>query len=160
MTHTIFAAIRTALKNDPASARNGLANMGLPLTAIDRIASMDDETLDEMVAKNVIRLNVDLCTLMQLRTLPDLIAEYIRRGASNDLMMTLLGVSPREIALQRAALGVPAALGRGSSVDQYSRERVRTLWQTLTDTRRADRLLMIADQFPMWSLTAIYGAIK
>jgi len=160
MTHIIFSAIRTALQDDPESARSSLTNMGLPLTAIDRIAVMDDEAIRELVAKNVIRISVDLCTLMQQRTLPDLIGEYIRRRASNELMISLLGVSQREIALQRAALGVPAAPGRSLTVDDYSRERIATLWETLSTTRRADRLLLIADKFPMWTLTAVYGAIK
>lgn len=160
MNSTLLHAIHTALMSNPEAARLELVAMGVSHSAVDRLAGLSASDVPTLAALNVVQISINYEALAGLHSLDELAEIYFKRGATTELLERVLGLTTREIALQRAGLGLTAPLGRTPVIDEVSHTKARELHRTLSHLPLAERLLAIHDRLPMWPLTSIYAAIR
>jgi hypothetical protein len=91
-----------------------------------------------------------------------LISRLIQRGASQDVMAALFGMSTNELVARRRALGVPeSAGGRCRLPVQRERDAIVDRWYYLEKDEPCPRrrLLQLADSFD-WPVAALWRTIR
>jgi hypothetical protein len=137
-----------------------LAMLGVSPAAIRHLRSLTAPDDIDLAAKALTRLELCPQVLAEQPSFAELVGAYVRRGASTDMLTELLGLSIREIAVQRAAVGVSVPTGRPPGLDESSIDRVRAVWMQLDHLPRAIRLLSLAERLPMWPFASLYAAVK
>lgn len=160
MIAALLMAIHDALKADPESARCELMAMGVRPSAINRLAALHAKDVPTLAALNVVQISIDYEALAGLHTAEELSEIFLQRGATNELLERVLGLTQREIALQRAVVGIAATAGRPAGIDEVSTAKVLELNRTLGHLPFAERLLAVHDRMPMWPLASIWQVIR
>lgn len=88
-----------------------------------------------------------------------LVQRYLRAGASNELMSRVLGLSRREIDIERQAMGLVGRVGRRLMPDEMERDDLVQLWNRLSAIPRAARYLAVWEHYPTHSLAAIHACL-
>jgi hypothetical protein len=160
MKTRILKAILEGIQENPAKAMTDLAELGVPRGAIDQLLTMDPTRALECAQQAITRVDVHHATLAQLPCEVHLLAQYLQHGAGNDLIVELLGLTRRQVSLQRAALGADAAPGRPATLDDATARAAQAMWQTLSTVPRAQRLLLLHTRWPMYTLASLYAAVR
>ena len=165
MNTTLLTAIHTALNAEQtsdlgSSARQELLRMGARPSAVDRLANFTVSELPALAARNVLQIHINYEALANLHTLVELAEIYIKRNASNEMLESILGLSTREVAQQRAVLGVSSVSGRPPSLTDDAIAKVTDLNQSLAHLPLAERLIAIHDRLPFWPLASIYAVVR
>jgi hypothetical protein len=155
----LLRLIYTSLKTDNMGTRAELVALGLTDGCVDRITHLDDDDLAIAASKPIFSLRLERERLAGLYDMGHITREYLTRGASNDLVRTFLGLSEREIRVQRQAQALPANTGRPLQIDAATQDTIRQAWAALS-LPRAERLLHVAQQYPMYSITSLWAVVR
>lgn len=88
-----------------------------------------------------------------------LVQQYLRAGANQVLLERVLGLSRREIDIERQALALPAKAGRRPMPDPSERDDLVQLWQRYAAVPRAERYLALWNHFPTITLASIHASL-
>jgi hypothetical protein len=135
-----------------------LAALGVRPAAISALASLSPKQRNQLRGRVVLRINIDFAALTG-HMCESAATGMIQRGASNKMLMDVLGLSRVEIAAQRAALGAPAPSGRTPLPSQEVRERITAVYAANAALPRAERLMATHDAASMYTLAQIWAIV-
>ncbi len=160
ISHDLLRLIYTSLKTDNLGTRKELRGLGLTDGCVDRITRLDDDDLAIAASKPIFSLTLERERLAGLYDLGHITREYLARGASNELIKMFLGLSEREIRVQRQVQALPANTGRPLQIEAPTQDTIRQAWAALSELPRAERLLHVAQQYPMYSITSLWAVVR
>ena len=149
----VIAALQAGLRL-PGGAQE-LAAMGLrPAT----ISALDEMKPSSLRGRAVLRINVDHAALIGSLCV-SAATNMIQRGASNSMLVSVLGLTRSEIAAQRGALGIPAPIGRTPMPMLDIRNRILAVYSANASLARAERLIATHDAVSMYTLAQIWAIV-
>lgn len=150
---SVIAALQAGLRL-PGGVQE-LEAMGLRPATISALESM---RLSNLRGRNVLKINVDHAALTGSLCL-SAATTMIQRGASNAMLLSVLGLTRNEIAAQRAALGIPAPVGRTPMPMLDIRHRILAVYDANASLARAERLIATHDAVSMYTLAQIWAIV-
>ena len=150
LTHAMLSSLAGMLPTmDPRRVRS----MGISPGQAQRIATLTTADLMRLAARGApyLRFRVDSDLLDRAIAEIDeeaderaLILDFVRHGASRDMMAELFDVSHRQYARLRQSLGLPSNVGRPKECSPDDAERILTSWENRSMARDPNTLLSIA----------------
>ena len=160
MKAQLLNLILQLLRQDPAQASADLAALGVRPGVIERLRHLASDQSAVLAESALLHIGLDYQVLASIHTADELLADYLRHGATNDLIIEILGLSVRMISAQRAALGIPSQSGRPVVPDERSTELALAAWRNAEHLPKAARLLAVHDKLPMWPLSSLYLVLR
>jgi hypothetical protein len=160
MKAQLLGVILDELRKDPVRGSAALAALGVRPGVVDRLKMLDCEMLPAMAEGALIGITLDFEAIARIHTSDELLAELLRHGATNDIIIELLGLTVRAISAQRAAMGIPSKPGRPTAMDDKSTTLAEEAWRMAEHLPKAPRLLAVHEKLPMWPLSSLYAVLR
>ena len=153
----VIAALKPALES-PGGVEE-LVALGVRPAAISALMSLSPAQLAQLRGRAVIQITIDYAALTGNLCTNAAIA-MIQRGASNKMLMDVLGLTRLEIAAQRAALGIAAPSGRTPLPQLDVRDKIRALYAANSSLPRAERLMATHDSASLYTFAQIWAVVS
>ena len=153
----VIAALKAGLES-PGGAEE-LAALGVRPAAIAALMSLSPAQLAQLRGRAVLQITVDFAALTG-NLCTNAATAMIQRGASNRMLMDVLGLTRLEIVAQRAALGIAAPSGRPPLPCQRGRDKIKALYAANSSLPRAERLMATHDAASLYSLAQIWAIVS
>ena len=157
----IQEAVIAALKNglDTPGGAEELAALGVRPAAISALTSLSPAQQAQLRGRTVLQITIDYAALTgNLST--SAATAMIQRGASNRMLMEVLGLTRVEIVAQRAALGIAAPSGRPPLPRPEVRDKIKSVYAANASLPRAERLMATHDAASIYSFAQIWAIVS
>lgn len=115
--------------------------------------------LEQRIRRGDIRVQVRVEPSSSELEFRHLVQQFLRAGANHALLEHVLGLSRREIDIERQALGLPSRPGRRVMPEESERDDLVQLWRQYDGVPRAERYLALWHHFPTITLGAIHACL-
>lgn len=169
---TVSYITQVLLQSLAAAAERGdtqWRSMGLTPDAIDQLRSLRPGELAKLADAAILDIRFDpnrvgraLADIANEKRTAQQVVEFLVRGASVAQIRLLFKMTSEQIAIHRAACGVPAASTR-YTLDPYERKAIVASWRSIETDDPIERYILthdeVCDSYPRITMRCVYETI-
>lgn len=149
-----FSRLEEALKNGDSATIEGCGLTPHEIYTIENMSISQQRKLAELYFRsqnpatffniNTAALGVVLSQTTKIKQYEHLVDEYIRRGATKDMMRVLFGIRGDDLSRLKARLNVQSTTGRKSRVSETDKDLIFNTYLKVPDEDAVARLLTVS----------------